>query len=391
MIKTTETWRISDLLARQHTISFPKYQRESTVWNRAAKQRLLDSMLRQFDIASLYLYQDDTASFQCIDGRQRIAAILSFFGKNDIDDVDNGFPLRISNEIYKDEAFKFRPCQGATYSDLERRETNGDALAAELLATLRDYRVTIVLLSDCRDPAEFNLQFTRLNLGMMLKSEEKLNAMIGDVRELCFGGGELGEHPFLSKIKIPLRRFARQGVAAQILAQAFSWQENGEFTRTRHYDLQRFFKQYRMLDSKEGAWVQTVRDTLDILAEKFATPEILRNKALTVSVVLLALELELEGEEAQAFGQFVEEFVCRLRWQAGKGLDVDASYRYLTDFQKHVTQASVEKPAVTARAKALREGFAAWRSTGGIVGDVEYREENSGSDPAGDCRAALNW
>lgn len=387
MIKTTEVWSISTLLDRYSRISFPEYQRESTIWNRRAKQRLIDSMLRQFDIASFYFYQEDATSFECIDGRQRIATIMSFFGQNDQDKVDNKFSLRIANEVYEDEAFKYRALDGFSYAELQSRSGNGDDLATELLTTLREYELTIVLLSDCKDPAEFNLQFTRLNLGMALKLEERLNAMIGDVRDLCFKPGGLGEHPFLRDIKIPHRRFARQGVAAQILAQAFSRLGSGEFTRTRHFDLRRFFKQYRELGSTERGWVETVEGTLDVLAEAFPSPEILRNKAITVSVVLLAMELQLEDGEAVVFARFIEEFLCRLQWQLGKGLDVDDSYRYLIDFHKHVTQASVERPGVARRAKVLREGFATWRKGGVVQGDLEYRETNAGSDPARDCRS----
>ena len=51
----------------------------------------------------------------------------------------------------------------------------------------------------------------------------------------------------------------------------------------------------------------------------------------------------------KAYAKFLEEFLGRLRWQVEKGLDVDPEYRYLIDFQRHVTQASVEKPAVDAR------------------------------------------
>ena len=113
MIKDTDSWTVQDLVERHLTISFPEYQRESTVWNLRAKQRLVDSMLRQFDIACLYFYREHETSVECIDGRQRIAAIMSFLSKNDADTVDNGFRLRISNEIYDDENFKYSPPQWA--------------------------------------------------------------------------------------------------------------------------------------------------------------------------------------------------------------------------------------------------------------------------------------
>ncbi len=42
--------------------------------------------------------------------------------------------------------------------------------------------------------------------------------MVGDLRDECFTNQGIGQHAFLDKIKIPTRRFAKEGVAAQILA-----------------------------------------------------------------------------------------------------------------------------------------------------------------------------
>ena len=60
-----------------------------------------------------------------------------------------------------------------------------------------------------------------------------------------------------------------------------------------------------------------------------------------------------------------------------EGLDVDAAYRDLVAFQRHVTQASVEKAAVRGRAEILRDWFSGWKESGAIVGDRRYREETN--------------
>ena len=221
MIKEIYSWKVDKLVKMHSMIGFPEYQRESTVWNRRAKQRLVDSILRQFDIACLYFYREDSTFVECIDGRQRIAAIMSFLGKNQADSEDNGFPLRVSNEIYDDESFKYADLDGLTYGELQGRAADGNGIARSCVKDFSNYEMTVVELSDSKEPAEFNLQFTRLNLGMILNSGEKLNAMIGNMRELCFGTDGLGSHTFLAEIRIPIRRFAKEQVAAQILAQAF--------------------------------------------------------------------------------------------------------------------------------------------------------------------------
>jgi len=104
----------------------------------------------------------------------------------------------------------------------------------------------VVILSDSARPEEFNLQFIRLNLGTIVNSGEKLNAMVGDLRDICFN--KLVNNRFLQSVNIPTRRYARAQLAAQIVAQVFSVEkarEEGveEFTRVRHADLQKFFKE----------------------------------------------------------------------------------------------------------------------------------------------------
>jgi len=95
-------------------IKFPEYQREPTIWHLNAKQRLIDSIVRKFDIASIYLYKYDDQTFDCIDGRQRILAINSFFGK---EGEDSGFPYKPMNEIYDDNS-EFESLGGESYKEM---------------------------------------------------------------------------------------------------------------------------------------------------------------------------------------------------------------------------------------------------------------------------------
>ena len=78
MKKTNHQWKISELLKQFKEIEFPEYQREPTVWDLPKKRMLIDSILREYDIASIYLHRRDDRGLDCIDGRQRINAITSF-------------------------------------------------------------------------------------------------------------------------------------------------------------------------------------------------------------------------------------------------------------------------------------------------------------------------
>ena len=66
----------------------------------------IDSMVRQFDISALYFYRNDDDALDCVDGRQRIGAIMSFVGENE-DDSHNEYPFRILNEVYDDDGHPF--------------------------------------------------------------------------------------------------------------------------------------------------------------------------------------------------------------------------------------------------------------------------------------------
>jgi hypothetical protein len=135
--------------------------------------------------------------------------------------------------------------------------------------------------------------------------------------------------------------------------------------------------------------VKEIESILDTLAGGFKNLNILRNRAITVSTVLLAWKLEVRGKPAASkYATFIEEFLCRLNWQIQKGLDVDEEYRYLMDFQRHVTQASVEKLAVQERAKTLETEYESWRTNQVFTGDESYSKRTR-KKPSQECRRSL--
>jgi hypothetical protein len=357
MDRSPTAFKIRDLQHEFPRIEFPDYQREPTVWNLDQKQRLIDSILRRFDVAAIYLYERDDDGWECIDGRQRLNAIMSFLARNPAD-PDNGFSLKIQNEV-TDGPDDLAVLHGQTFRELE----NKDAIL--------DYEVITVVLSGTRAASEFNLQFLRLNLGTLINAGEKLHAMVGVMRDRLFDAGGLGEHPFLEGAGIPTRRYARQLLAAQLMLHASARSETGEFARARHFDLQRYLKVYA---DSEDPRLPEIRDTLDSLHQHApALSDKLGNRAIAVSVVLVAWELRLreDPEGIERYGRFIEVFLERLRYQVGrlKDFNPDHRYEYLVTFQRHLTQAAVEKPAVTYRHNTLLTQFETWTETGQLSGD----------------------
>ena len=352
-------------------ISFPRYQREPSVWSLSAKQRLIDSMLRDFDISALYFYDTGEGSFDCVDGRQRIGAILSFVAPKEWDGEHRGFKFRVMNEIHDDEdiygedGHPFATLSGMTYQDITERAST-DSVAEEFVKRLLDYEMMVVALSDSKEDVEFNLQFTRLNLGTIINSGEKLHAMVGDLRDWCFG--ELGKHTFLQAVRIRSRRYAREQLAAQIMSQVEAIETRGEvevvgrLVRMRYEDLQKLFKKHKQLTEDGEKWIAKLVKVMDRLATAFSDLAVFRSQAMVLSVVVLAYELwEERWFKVKELAAFVEVLLARLREQLKKDLDYEERYRYLIEFQRHVAQASVERAAVRKRAKVLREEFLAWR------------------------------
>ena len=373
---------IRDLQSSFVDIEFPEYQREPDIWSREQKQRLIDSILRRFDIASVYFYRREDSTLECIDGRQRLNAIMSFLARNPVDERDNGFALYLENEISRGLATDFDCLNGHTFEEIERH-ANDEAsdlhdLATRACEAILEYRISTVSLSATTDDEEFNLQFLRLNLGTLINAGEKLHAMVGAMRDVVFADDGIGRHAFFECVRIPTRRYAKELTAAQVLLQMFSFSELGEFTRARHVELQRFLKQHEDLDPAHSL-IEEASDTLDAMSDGVVdAADHLRNRAVTVSLILLAWQRNVAtGElEVERYWAFASTFMERLGTQVErmKSFNVDAEYQHLVEFQRHLTQAAVERPALTRRHEILRRSLDQWLDDGTLEGDREYEK-----------------
>ena len=164
-----------------------------------------------------------------------------------------------------------------------------------------------------------------------------------------------------------------------------------DFSRTRHVDLQRFFKRNSEISERARPWIEELSKTFDALVEILPDANrYLKNRAITVSVVLFAWHRRMyeNKETLTSYASFLRAFLCRLRWQLLKGIDMDQDYRYLRTFQRHVTQAAVEKPAVKWRYKTIEEQFEIWLASGRIGGDDEFQKRD-GRDPNELCSKTI--
>jgi Protein of unknown function DUF262 len=366
-------WTIDRLSKSTNIIEFPEFQRDPTVWRLDKKERLIDSIVRGLDISSIYFFKRDDGKFDCIDGQQRINAIWSYLGINK-NDPDNAFNAKIENEVYNDKK---------QYADVHQKRF--EYLDEQWKNKILEYELNIIFITKTEDDDELSLQFIRLQLGATLRAGEKLNAMMGDMRDFIFNKGKdaIIEMDYFIKTSIRKGRFGRQEVVAQLLLNAFSKKENGEYHRSRYLDLQDFFKKKEKFTGSDKKIIEEVKHILMVISKHFKENlKIINSKAIAVSVFLFISELiELNKEkDIDEFVSFLVKFLKTKEWQVTRGLDMNRAYREILNFQTSLTQAAGEKTAIQNRHDFWRDYFSYYKKEGLIKGDKEY-EKVEGKNP----------
>lgn len=137
----------------------PDFQR-GEIWDKARRQRLIDSLLRDWYVPAVHVVQLPDGRAVVLDGQQRLAAIRDFFDDNFV--VDGNIEPQ-SDEIRGLHGLKFSQLPPATVRALNR------------------FSLQIIEL-ESDDPREPNELFFRLNQAYSLTPPEKRNALHGPAR-----------------------------------------------------------------------------------------------------------------------------------------------------------------------------------------------------------------
>lgn len=329
------------------------YQREN-VWSREDQERLIDSIYQNIDIPKLYLARIEgkkNFEFECIDGKQRMTALLNFFKPEQTG--DSALTLKIGGERY-------------TYDELT-------AELPQIAGKMDQFELTMVIYPQLDDLFLREI-FRRLQLGVRLISGELLNSHTGAMRDFVYK--DMGaDAPFLRNTNLSLKRFSKQFTLAQICINSFSMAATGKFTRARYDDLEDFFREQYDLSKKDPNFVR-IREVLALLDEQFgAKAAAISSRAIAVSAYLFVEQLYVNGH-AKLAADFVDFYVELLA-------EIKASLRQLTryhapsnrvileEFQKYISQASVEPYAVKRRHMFLETAFEYYRNAktrGKIIG-----------------------
>lgn len=228
-----DQFNLQKLNSTERVIYNTEFQR-GEVWDKPRKQKLIDSILRGYSINTVFFRQLPDGRFECLDGQQRLKTINEFL-------VDK-FPInpKITPE------FKRK----ATFSELP------DSLKNKITS----YPIFVITFYTGKDDETCKI-FLRLQEGLALNSPEKLNAMIGELRDLIV---ELVKHPFIRSLGIDDYRFAHR----YIVAQTFLLTLRNQLTDSKFRQLEEMYMNYKTTKPSDSV-VNTLTKTLNLLEKEF--------------------------------------------------------------------------------------------------------------------------
>jgi hypothetical protein len=316
------------------------YQREK-IWSREFQERLIDSIIQNIDIPKLYLAKikgKGNFDYECIDGKQRMATFLNFFKPED--SSDSPLTVRLAGEKY-------------TYKQLREE-------LPSLARKIDDYELTFVIYPQTDDEKFLREIFRRLQLGVRLNSGELLKSHMGTIRDFVYA--EMGKDPpFLRKTRLSEKRFSRQFTLAQICINSFSRHLSGDFVRARYDDLEDFFKDNSNLDEDDEN-LNRIRAVLKVMEKNFAQrAESISSRAVAVSAYLFCEQLYAQKRQSQIeeFARFYEKLLYEIKENLKllTRFKLPTNGTILEEFQKYISQASVESYAVKRRHLFLENAF----------------------------------
>lgn len=188
----------------------PEYQRHF-VWDEARQSALIESLLLGIPIPSLFMATNRDASWEVIDGLQRLTTILNFIG-----DAEELNKLKINYKKLKLSGLeKLDSMNGLLYEDLPK--------SMQFMLQTRPLRITVL-----NDRSDFNVRydlFERLNTGGVTLHEQEIRncVYIGEfndfIKELA------GNQDFRSVVKMT-ENAERLGSYEELVLRFFAYHED---------------------------------------------------------------------------------------------------------------------------------------------------------------------
>ncbi|MBI5872874.1 MAG: DUF262 domain-containing protein [Candidatus Omnitrophica bacterium] len=316
------------------------YQREK-IWTPKQQQLLLDSILRDIDIPKIYIVKvegNKQFEYECIDGKQRMTALLRFFKP------DPGEEHSLKVRHYEKEY---------TYEEFKKTHPT-DAKKIE------DYALSFTIYEPLDDEYVREI-FRRLQLGIRLNSGELLKTRTGTIRDFVYK--EIGNSgPFFRITNLSEKRFSRPFTLSQICVNSFAKAKpNGEFVRARLQDIEDFFEENHDLN-KDDENLDRIRKVLKEIDKAFKKKgSMISSRAIAVTAYLFVEELFVNKRNnliplfAKCFFGLLEEINHNMELLSK--YEKPANSTVMEEFQKYVLQASVEGYSIKRRHEFLKKVF----------------------------------
>lgn len=327
------------------------YQREH-IWSLKQQEELLDSIFQDIDIPKLYLVKtspkNKSFEFECIDGKQRMTSLHNFYKPESTNEPAP--KLSMGGKKY-------------TYADLKGEHPS-------IADKIDNYLLSFTIYKSI-DEDFIRLIFRRLQLGVRLNSGELLKTRTGTIRDFIYN--EIGnDGPFFRKSNLSKKRFSRPFTLAQICVNSFAKAKpKGDFVRARLKDIEDFFEDYHDLDKNDSKLIQ-IKNVLEIMDEAFDEKAgIISSRAVAVSGYLFSEHLVSVNRknDVKKFADFFESLLLEIKKNMSllNQYETPGNQTILEDFQKYISQASVEAYSIKRRHQFLDKAFSHYMKTSEIL------------------------
>ncbi|MFC1595378.1 HNH endonuclease family protein [Gemmatimonadota bacterium] len=317
---TQDTWTINDFhtMHENGVLTFDTEYQRSSVWNTQKKQRLIDSIIKDYVIGMIML-RNNRGIYEVLDGQQRLRSILEFM------DDEYSSSLALTPE----------PGVELMFSSMEQGSQR------QWYPPFIAFKVPVSILSYADDATTADI-FLRLQEGMELNTAERLNAKKGLIREYCL---ELSRHKTITLTSINEKRFGHRLIAAQI-----AYLE-------RYSDL----PAGRIPDIKRPQLI----DMFDYYANRNVPTTVSGRNKKTLNFLFRALGNDLKVITRR--GDFLPFYLLAsylLRSYVMKNREADYK-TFLTDFLVNVDNSNLRGQRTSNKGRIYRE-YKEWRSRGAV-------------------------
>ena len=257
----------------------PVFQRQA-VWTTPQKQLLIDSILRNYDIPKIYLYDRGDDTYDVIDGQQRLRAIWDFF------DGKLALPKGAA------------PIMGIEVKNMTYKELDKKIRKSFLMYCLDAVFVNAQNLSEICE------MFRRLQNGTPLNPQEIRNAVPGKIRD--FIADIADHHKFFKNLLVSKNRANHDLIVAQMTLLAIN---KGVCSIRRKNLDDMYVKGYDFDENRVEA--KQLKQVLNYLYRMFPEGnEYLKKNTIIISLFLLIMDLlpsyDIKGREKQFRKWFID-------------------------------------------------------------------------------------